>query len=78
MPEIVRPDGARIHYEVHGEGDPVICLGGWGSFCHGETGSLPFGLLDRYQVAIDLDEVSNMKTVADVARTLDRELHSAA
>jgi len=33
---------------------------------------------DRYQVAIDLDEVSNMKCVADVARTLDRELKSAA
>jgi len=33
---------------------------------------------DRYQVAIDLDEVSNMRTVADVARTLDRELKSAA
>lgn len=52
MPEITRPDGAVIHYEVHGAGDPVICLGGWGSFCHGETGSLPFGLLDRYRVAI--------------------------
>ena len=33
---------------------------------------------DRYQVSIDLDEVSNMKCVADVARTLDRELKSAA
>lgn len=33
---------------------------------------------DRYQVTIDLDEVSNMKCVADVARTLDRELRSAA
>lgn len=33
---------------------------------------------DRYQVTIDLDEVSNMKSVADVARTLDRELKSAA
>lgn len=33
---------------------------------------------DRYRVAIDLDEVSNMKCVADVARTLDRELKSAA
>jgi acyl carrier protein len=33
---------------------------------------------DRYGIAIDLDEVSNMKCVADVARTLDRELKSAA
>lgn len=27
MPETVRPDGARIHYEVHGEGFPVLLLG---------------------------------------------------
>ncbi|MFJ9648672.1 alpha/beta fold hydrolase [Streptomyces sp. NPDC004244] len=26
MSEIVRPDGARIHYEVHGEGFPVLLL----------------------------------------------------
>ena len=52
MAELVRPDGARIHYEVHGEGDPVLCLGGWGSFCHGETRGLPFDLLDRHRVVI--------------------------
>lgn len=52
MAELLRPDGARIHYEVHGQGDPVLCMGGWGSFCHGELASLPFGLLDRYKVVI--------------------------
>ncbi|MGQ5640570.1 MULTISPECIES: alpha/beta fold hydrolase [unclassified Streptomyces] len=26
MPETVRPDGARIHYEVHGRGFPVLLL----------------------------------------------------
>lgn len=26
MPEIQRPDGARIHYQVHGEGFPVLLL----------------------------------------------------
>ncbi|OIK05988.1 alpha/beta fold hydrolase [Streptomyces monashensis] len=26
MPEIERPDGARLHYEVHGEGFPVLLL----------------------------------------------------
>ncbi|MFF5449575.1 alpha/beta fold hydrolase [Streptomyces sp. NPDC012888] len=26
MPEIERPDGARIHYQVHGEGFPVLLL----------------------------------------------------
>ena len=52
MPELIRPDGARIHYEVLGEGDPVLCLGGWGSFCHGATGGLPFGLVDNHRVII--------------------------
>lgn len=52
MPEITRPDGASIHYETVGEGDLVICLGGWGSFCRGNTGGLPFGLTDRYRVVI--------------------------
>ncbi|APW59790.1 acyl carrier protein [Paludisphaera borealis] len=33
---------------------------------------------DRYQVTIDLDEVPNMKCVADLARTLDHELKTAA
>lgn len=52
MPVIKRPDGASIYYEVLGEGDPVLCLGGWGTFCHGESGGLPFGLTDRYQTII--------------------------
>lgn len=52
MPEVARPDGARIHYEVHGAGDPVLCMGGWGSFCHGELRNLPFGLLERHRVVI--------------------------
>jgi acyl carrier protein len=33
---------------------------------------------DRFHVAIDLDEVPNMKCVADLAQTLDRELKTAA
>lgn len=52
MPELKRPDGATIYYEVVGEGDPVLCLGGWGTFCHGNSGGLPFGLADRYQVIL--------------------------
>lgn len=52
MPVIKRPDGASIYYEVLGEGDPVLCLGGWGTFCHGESGGLPFGLTERYQTII--------------------------
>lgn len=25
---LIRPDGARIHYETHGSGRPLLCLGG--------------------------------------------------
>jgi len=52
MAMLERADGALIYYEVVGEGEPVLCLGGWGTFCHGELGGLPFGLVDRYQVII--------------------------
>lgn len=76
MAELLRPDGARIHYEVHGQGDPVLCMGGWGSFCHGELGNLPFGLLDRYKVII-LDyrgigaSTDNLETPATIGMFAD-------
>ena len=41
-----------MYYEVHGEGDPLLLMGGWGSFCHGEERHLPWGLTDRYRVVI--------------------------
>jgi 3-oxoadipate enol-lactonase len=41
-----------MYYEVHGEGEPVILSGGWGTFCHGEEKHLPWGLADRYRVII--------------------------
>lgn len=52
MAEILRPDGAVIYYETLGEGEPVLCLGGWGTFGHGNSGGLPFGLIDRYRVIL--------------------------
>lgn len=48
----VRVNGHQMHYEVHGEGEPLILSGGWGTFCHGETRHLPAGLTDRYKVVI--------------------------
>ena len=30
-----------LYYEVHGEGDPVLCMGGWGTFCHGKLKDAP-------------------------------------
>lgn len=52
MPTITRPDGAEIYYEVHGTGDPVLCVGGWGTFCHGGERGIPFGLIENYQVIL--------------------------
>ena len=45
-------NGHDMHYEVHGNGEPVFCSGGWGTYCHGNTGHLPEGLVDRYRVIV--------------------------
>ncbi len=72
MAELVRPDGATIHYEVIGSGETLLCLGGWGSFCHGNTGGLPFGLTDRYRVVImDYRGVGGSTDTPDVPATMD-------
>lgn len=72
MPELKRPDGAVIHYEVLGEGDPVLCLGGWGTFCHGHTAGLPFGLLERYQVILmDYRGIGNSTDNYDTPATME-------
>ncbi len=49
---IVHINNHDMYYEVHGSGDPVICSGGWGTFCHGNVGHLPRGLTDRHRVVI--------------------------
>lgn len=41
-----------MYYEVLGAGDPVLCMGGWGTFCHDNHGHLARGLTDRYQVIL--------------------------
>jgi pimeloyl-ACP methyl ester carboxylesterase len=35
MPELTRPDGARIHYEVQGEGEPTVLLASYWSWVPG-------------------------------------------
>jgi pimeloyl-ACP methyl ester carboxylesterase len=42
----------EMYYEIHGQGDPAICMGGWGSYCHGGEKNLARGLTDRYQVLL--------------------------
>ena len=51
---IARINNHDMYYEVHGEGDPLVCTGGWGTFCHGEEKHVPRGLTDQYSVMIFL------------------------
>jgi 3-oxoadipate enol-lactonase len=74
-------NGHRLHYEIHGSGEPLLIQGGWGTFCHGGTRHLPRGLVDRYQVVTfdyrgiaestdDLSTTPSMKHHADDAIAL--------
>ena len=45
-------NGHRMYYEIHGQGDPAICMGGWGTFCHGGERHLARGLTDQYQTLL--------------------------
>ena len=41
-----------MYYEVHGQGIPLVCSGGWGTWCHGGERHLPSGLIEHFQVII--------------------------
>ena len=45
-------NGHEMYYEVLGKGEPVLCMGGWGTFCHDNHHHLARGLTDRYQTVI--------------------------
>ncbi len=45
-------NGHQMYYEVHGEGPPVVYIGGWDTFCHGRERYLARGILDEYSVLI--------------------------
>ena len=47
-------DSVSLHFEVHGDDsrDKVLCMGGWGSFCHGRCGDVPRYVQENYQVLI--------------------------
>jgi len=66
----------EMYYEIHGEGDPVVCMGGWGTFAHGNEKLLARGLTDEYQVLVfdyrgigessdNIDVTPSMKMHAD-------------
>ena len=49
---IARINNHNMYYEVIGQGDPVLCMGGWGTFCRENHGHLARGLTERYQVVL--------------------------
>jgi len=49
---IARLNDHNLYYEVLGEGDPVLCMGGWGTYCHGNHANLARGLTDRHRVVV--------------------------
>ncbi len=68
-------NGHDMYYEIHGEGDPAICMGGWGTFCHGGTGNLARGLTDRYQTLI-IDYRGIGESSDDLSVEPSMELHA--
>lgn len=49
---IARINNHDMYYEVLGQGEPVLCMGGWGTFAHDNHHHLARGLTDRYQVIV--------------------------
>jgi pimeloyl-ACP methyl ester carboxylesterase len=53
MPYAYASDGARIHYEIHGSGEPVLLVMGLGSNAYGWQRTIPW-LSERYEaIAFD-------------------------
>ena len=68
----------KMYYEVHGQGDPVLCMGGWGTFCHGNEGHLARGLTDRYSVVIfDYRGICDSEDVLDERPTMSLHANDA-
>lgn len=48
----VETNGHRMYYEVHGSGEPLLCMGGWGTFCHGKIRDVPRSVTRDFQVIV--------------------------
>ena len=49
---IAKINGHDMYYEIHGEGAPVVYIGGWDTFCHGREKYLARGITDHHSVLI--------------------------
>ncbi len=88
MPYVTSSDGARIHYEVHGAGPPVLLIMGLGSNAYGWYRTIPW-LAPHYEVIAfdnrgtgrsDVPDgaYSIAQMAADAAAVLDATGHTAA
>lgn len=88
MPHTTASDGARIHYETHGAGEPVLLIMGLGSNAYGWHRTIPW-LAERYQVVAfdnrgtgrsDVPDgaYSIAQMAADAAAVLDAAGHATA
>lgn len=77
-------NGHTMYFEVHGDEDAplALCMGGWGTFCHGKSTDAPRYLMENYRVvlfdyrglgeSVDDDATPSMQLyAADVAGLLD-------
>jgi len=88
MPYVTASDGARLYYEVHGTGDPVLLVMGLGSNAYGWHRTLPW-LAERFQAIIFDNRGTGRSDVpagpyalsrmaADAAAVLDAAGHARA
>ena len=75
MPSI-QLNNHRLYYEIHGQGEPAVCMGGWGTYCHGGERHLARGLTDDYQVLI-FDYRGIGESDDDLAAPARMALHAA-
>jgi pimeloyl-ACP methyl ester carboxylesterase len=72
---IARINDHDMYYEVLGAGEPVLCMGGWGTFCHENHAHLARGLTERYQLII-FDYRGIRDSGDDPARPASMSLHA--
>ncbi len=49
---VLELEGRDLYYEISGEGDPALVMGGWGTYCHGRQSTLPRAITSGYQTLI--------------------------
>ena len=64
-----------MYFEVLGQGEPVLCMGGWGTFCRDNHHHLARGLTDRYQVIL-FDYRGIGESTDDLTRPSTMGLHA--